>query len=327
MRVLVTGGEGYLGRKLVNALVGRGELVGPSGTTEPIDHILLTDMAPATAAPLADSRLSYLGGDIADPAFVENLFAEPPQAIFHLAALMSGGAEKAFEAGYKANLHGTLHLLEAARRAGNVPRFVFTSTIATFGGELPDLVLDTQRQTPQSSYGTQKVIGELLVSDYTRRGFIDGRSLRLPIIAVRGGAPSTATSAWASDIVREPLLGHAYASPVLPTDRGYLLSPRRAIEGLIIGHESAAERWGGDRSVMMAGLACSAADLVAAVGRQGGSAAAELVEWTPDPFIRDIVTTWPTAFRLDKATRIGLAPDASVDEIVRNYIEDDAPTA
>lgn len=327
MRVLVTGADGYLGRKLVHALIARGSLTGPSGERKPITQLVLTDMAATPGALFNEPRLAYRGGDIADPAFVASLFAEPLDAIFHLAALMSGGAEKAFEAGYNANLHGTLHLLEAARRAGNVPRFIFTSTIATYGGALPDLVLDDQRQTPQSSYGTQKVIGELLVNDYTRRGYIDGRSLRLPIIAVRGGAPSTATSAWASDIVREPLAGRAYASPVLPTDRGYLLSPRRAIEGLIIGHDSPADVWGEDRSVMMAGLAVSAADLVAAVTREGGQGSADQVEWKADPFIRDIVTTWPTAFRLDKAMRIGLRPDASVDEIVRNYVEDDAPTA
>lgn len=327
MRVLVTGAEGYLGRKLVRALLQRNTLAGPSGKPEAIDHILLTDMAPAMAGPASDSRIAYLGGDIADPAFAAKLFEDRPNAVFHLAALMSSGAEKLFEAGYQANLHGTIHLLEAARRAGNVPRFIFTSTIATFGGELPDLVLDTQRQTPQSSYGTQKAIGELLVNDYSRRGYIDGRSLRLPIIAVRGGAPSTATSAWASDIVREPLSGNAYASPVEPGDRGYLLSPRRCIEGLITGHDSPAEAWGRDRAVMMAGLACSAADLVAAVARIGGQAAADLVRWQPDPFIRNIVTTWPSAFRLDKATRIGLVADASVDEIVRNYVEDDSTPA
>ncbi len=326
MRLLVTGAEGYLGRKLVRALLHRGELVGAGGEAEPIDGLLLTDMAPKMHTPSGDTRLTYVGGDIADPAFVATLFAEPPTAIFHLAALMSGGAEKAFALGYQANLHGTLHLLEAARQSGVVPRFVFASTIATYGGELPEIVPDNQRLTPQSSYGTQKAIGELLVNDYTRRGYVDGRSLRLPIIAVRGGAPSTATSAWASDIVREPINGNVYDSPVSPDDRGYLLSPRRAIEGLLIGHDSAAERWGADRSVMMAGLACSASDLVASVARLVGQSAAARVQWRPDPFIRDIVTTWPSAFTLDKAHRIGLAADASVDEIVRNYLEDDAGT-
>lgn len=324
MRVLVTGANGYLGRKLVKALLDRGELVGRSGGLEPIASMLLTDMAPQTGAAPDDARVSFSGGDIGDPAFVSTLFADPPHAVFHLAALMSGGAERAFEAGYRANLHGTLNQLEAARLSGSTPRFIFTSTIATFGGELPEVVPDNQRQTPQSSYGTQKAIGELLVSDYTRRGYIDGRSLRLPIVAVRGGAPSTATSAWASDIVREPLSGRRYVSPVLPQDRGYLLSPRRTIEGLIVGHDSPGESWGSDRSVMMAGLACSAGDLVAAVERAAGSGAAGLVEWKADPFIRNIVTTWPSAFTLAKANRIGLAADQSVDEIVRNYIEDDS---
>jgi len=327
VHVLVTGAEGYLGRKLVRALMRRGELVGPGGKLEPISSLLLTDMAPEPTSPPGGPPLRYSRGNIADPAFVATLFDEPPQAVFHLAALMSGGAERAFEAGYRANLYGTLNLLEAARSSGVVPRFVFTSTIATYGGELPDIVPDSQRQTPQSSYGTQKAIGELLVADYTRRGYIDGRSLRLPIIAVRGGAPSTATSAWASDIVREPLSGRSYACPVLPDDRGYLLSPRRTIDGLILGHDSPSDRWGADRSVMMAGLACSARDLAAAVSRLAGASAGDLIAWRPDPFIRDIVTTWPSAFTLEKAGRIGLAADASVDEIVGNYIEDDASPA
>lgn len=324
MRVLVTGAEGYLGRKLVRALLDRGELVGPGGRLEPISSMLLTDMAPAPSAAQGDGRIRYSGGDIGDAEFAASLFADPPQAVFHLAALMSGGAEKDFEAGYRANLHGTLNLLEAARLCGQAPRFVFSSTIASYGGELPAVVQDNQRQTPQSSYGTHKVIGELLVNDYTRRGYVDGRSPRLPIIAVRGGAPSTATSAWASDIVREPLSGRRYVSPVLPQDRGYILSPRRTIEGLILGHDSDASLWGTDRSVMMAGLACSAGELVSAVERAAGSAAVRLVEWHADPFIRDIVNTWPTAFTLEKARRIGLAADESVDEIVRNYLEDDS---
>ena len=324
MRVLVTGAQGYLGRKLVHALLRRGALGGSGGSLELIEHLALTDMAPQPSGFSNDSRLRYFGGNIADPAFVDELFAAPPQTIFHLAALMSGGAEKAFVTGYQANLHGTLNLLEAARRSAVVPRFVFASTIATYGGELPETVPDSQRLTPQSSYGTQKAIGELLVNDYSRRGYIDGRSLRLPIIAVRGGAPSTATSAWASDIIREPLNGNSYASPVLPDDRGYLLSPRRAIEGLITGHDSPADRWGADRSAMMAGLTCSASELVAGLARVAGEAAASCVQWAPDPFIRAIVTSWPIAFDLGKATRLGLVADGSVDEIIRNYLEDDA---
>ncbi|WP_457661174.1 hypothetical protein [Sinorhizobium medicae] len=182
------------------------------------------------------------------------------------------------------------------------------------------MVSDEHQVTPESSYGVQKAIGELLVNDYTRKGFINGRSFRLPIIAIRPGGANSAASSWASAIIREPLSGVEYTSPVAADDRGFLLSPLKVIEGLIVGHDAPDEAWGRNRSVMMAGLSCTAKDLVDALQRVAGARVAERVRWQPDPFVRKIITTWPTQFTLDKASRIGLEADASIDNIVTQYM-------
>ncbi|WFU49125.1 D-erythronate dehydrogenase [Sinorhizobium terangae] len=307
---------------MIEALLAQGSLVGASGKVAPISRIVATDILVEPTGLPADERVSYRGGDISDPEFVALLFADNPESVFHLAALVSGGAEQDFDAGMRANLTGTIHLLEAARRTGGCPRFVFTSSIATYGGDLPEIVSDEYHITPESSYGVQKAIGELLVNDYTRKGFINGRSLRLPIIAVRPGGANTAASSWASAIIREPLNGVDYACPVAPEDRGFVLSPLKAIEGLIVGHDAPDEAWGRNRSVMMAGLSCTAKDLVDALARVAGTPVANRVRWQPDPFVRGIVTTWPTQFSLRKASRIGLEADASIDDIVIQYMGD-----
>lgn len=322
MHILVTGACGFLGRKLIEALLARGQLVGPSGEATPVSRIIATDILPEPAGVPADERVSYQAGDISDPEFVALLFADNPGSVFHLAALVSGGAEQDFDAGMKANLTGTIHLLEAARRTGACPRFVFTSSIATYGGNLPEVVFDEYHLTPESSYGVQKAIGELLVNDYTRKDFVNGRSFRLPIIAIRPGGANTAASSWASAIVREPLSGVEYACPVAPEDRGFLLSPLKVIEGLIVGHDAPDEAWGRNRSVTMAGLSCTARELVEALARVAGARVAERVRWQPDHFVRGIITTWPTQFSLDKASRIGLEADASIDDIVAQYVRD-----
>lgn len=322
MHVLVTGACGFLGGRLIEALLAQGQLVGTSGEAVPVSRIVATDILPEPVGLAEDERVSYQGGDISDPEFGTLLFAENPESVFHLAALVSGGAEQDFDAGMKANLTGTLHLLEAARRTGACPRFVFTSSIATYGGDLPEVVSDEYHLTPESSYGVQKAIGELLMNDYTRKGFVNGRSFRLPIIAVRPGGANTAASSWASAIIREPLNGVDYACPVAPEDRGFLLSPSKVIEGLIVGHDAPDEAWGRDRSVMMAGLSCTAKELVEALARVAGDRFARRVQWKPDPFVRNIITTWPTQFSLEKAMRIGLKADASIDALVADYIED-----
>lgn len=320
MHVIVTGGKGFLGQLLIEKLLHGDGLCGLEGECERVDRITITDLFDVPDRFGRDARVAFRKGDISSPSFVRNLISPDVTSVFHLASLVSGGAERDFAAGLNANFVGTWNILEACRLAGSRPRLVFTSSVAAYGGTLPPVLDDDQRLTPESSYGTHKAIGELLVADYSRKGFLDGRSVRLPIIAVRPGKANTAASSWASAIVREPLAGEDYACPVAPQDRGILLSPKRAIESLVHAHESPAEPWGPDRAVMLPGVCTSAQALLDALDRIAGSEVAARVRWAPDPFIRDIVNSWPCELRVRKAARIGFASDLSIDEIVSDYI-------
>lgn len=320
MHVVITGGLGFLGLRLAEALLARGTIADRLGVLRAITRLVLVDVASGSGAVPADPRVKICIGDIADVEFVTSLELHRADSIFHLAALVSGGAEADFSAGYRSNLFGTWNVLEALRLGGAKPRVVFASSVAAYGGDLPDVVPDDQYMVPESSYGVQKVMGELLINDLSRRGYIDGRSVRLPIIAIRPGAANTALSGWASAMVREPLKDKSYACPVEPSDRAFLLSPRRAIEGILIAHDSDAMLWGLDRSVMMAGTSCTAGEIVEALRRVAGDDVAQRIGWHPDPLTRSVITSWPTRFTNQKASRIGLLSDGSVDEIIRNYI-------
>ena len=207
MQVLITGGAGLLGTRLAQRLLQRGMLIGPDGAAQTITRITLLDIVAAPATLLTDARVVSVAGDICDPACIETVLTPQTHSVFHLAAVVSGQAEADFDLGMRINLDATRLLLERARHNGNRPRFVFTSSVAVFGGALPAQVPDDCTPQPQSSYGVQKVLGELLVNEYTRRGFIDGRALRMPTVCVRPGAPNKAASSFASGIIREPLNG------------------------------------------------------------------------------------------------------------------------
>lgn len=320
MNVVITGGLGFLGQKLVAALLQAEHVQNAQAQNQVITRILVTDIAGDASALPVDPRIEVRLGDVGDADFAASLIDTSVTSVYHLASLVSGGAEKDFAAGLSANMMGTLNILEACRLKGKCPRLVFTSSVAAYGGELPAVIADSQRLTPQSSYGSHKAAGELLVADYSRKGFIDGRSVRLPIITVRPGKANTAASSWASAIVREPLAGIDYACPVAPQDRGFVLSPTQAIRGLMLAHDTPALGWGDDRAVMMAGLSCTAQQFAEALLRQGGEQAARHLTWKPDPFIRDIINSWPNTFDTSKAQALGFAPDASVDAIVLEYI-------
>lgn len=318
MRVLVTGGAGFLGRKLILRLLDRGAVTG-----RPITKITAFDMVEAQGLP-EDSRLETKAGDIGDLATVATLVGSGGyDAIWHLAAAVSGECERDLDLGYRVNLQGTQNLLAAARRVGNRPLFVFASSVAVFGGPLPNPIPDSQILTPQTSYGAQKAACELLVADFHRKGLIVGTSLRLPTIVVRPGKPNAAASGFASGIVREPLAGVEAVCPV-PLDAAmYILSPRKVIDALVKAAELPAEALGEVRSLTLPGISYTQGQMLDALRRVAGDAVAARVKVQPDPFIERIVRGWPVWFRTTRAEQLGFEGETSLDDMIRQHIDDE----
>ncbi|HVN35256.1 MAG TPA: D-erythronate dehydrogenase [Casimicrobiaceae bacterium] len=325
MRIVITGGAGFLGTRLARAILARGTLADARGDPHPVREIVLVDIAEAGG--IGDSRVSVMSGDLADSALVERALGSGTDAVFHLAAVVSGHAEADFDIGMRVNLDATRVLLERCRRLAAPPRFVFASSLAVFGGKLPDPVEDDSPLTPQSSYGTQKAVGELLVYDMTRKGYIDGRSLRLPTVTVRPGKPNKAASSFASGIIREPLAALDAVCPVAPQTRMWVTSPRTVIANLIIGHQAPASAFAATRSVNVPGLSISVGEMVDALRRVAGDAVADRVKWQFDPAIDRIVSTWPARFAPKLGLALGMRGDADFDTIVRAYIDEDRPRA
>lgn len=318
MKILITGGGGFIGSRLAKALLERGKLGGTA-----ISRITLLDGA-FPVAPPKDARLEAVSGDVSDPKTIEKAVSADTGAVFHLAAVVSGAAEADFDLGMRVNLKGIELLLEQLRRCGQPPRLVFASSVAAFGGALPEVLDDSTIPTPQTSYGTQKVVSEYLVADYSRKGFVDGRSLRLPTIVVRAGKPNAAASSFASGIIREPLNGVVSDCPVAAETGVWLLSPRRVVEAFIHAHELPGSAWPSQRVVNLPGITATVAQMVAALKRAGGAQAAERVRWKPDARIQAIVRTWPVRFRTPRALEMGFRADADVESVIRDYAADEA---
>lgn len=319
MKVLITGGGGFIGYRLALALLNKGTLSNAEGQQEPISQITLFDMAfPENV----DSRLKCVKGDLNDIACVEGALGGDTGAVFHLASVVSGGAEADFELGYKVNLDGTRGLLDASRKQAKPPRFVFTSSVAVFGGELPEVLDDGTTPNPQGSYGAQKVICEYLVTDYSRKGYIDGRSLRLPTISVRPGKPNLAASSFASGIIREPLNGVPAICPVGRDAKIWLLSPGKVIESLIHAYELPSSAWGVNRVVNLPGNTAVVGDMIDTLRRIAGDKVADLIEIKPEPCIEALVNSWPARFKNDRALKMGFSADKDVESIIRGYIDD-----
>ncbi len=326
MKVVITGGTGFIGRKLAARLLARGSIVGADGKDTDIDELVLFDVAaPNPPLPRSDNRLKVVTGDIADPATVRELIDKRTGTIFHLAAVVSGQAEADTDIGLRVNLDGTRAVLEACRALGTCPRLVFASSLAVYGGKLPPAVSDDTALTPQTSYGNQKAIGELLVNDYSRKGYIDGRSPRLPTIVIRPGKPNRAASTWASSIFREPLSGVDVVCPVTRDVVMPVLSPRRLVAALEKVHDIPGEAFGFSRAIQLPGIAVTVAEMVEALRRAGGDAAVKRIRWEPDPVIQKIVAGWPLAISSKRAEGLGLEADRDIDEIVQAFIEDDLP--
>lgn len=310
MKILITGGGGFIGSRLAAALAAR----------EPSARITLLDMA---FPPGLEARFNCIAGDVASPAVIDKALGSDTDSVFHLAAVVSGGAEADFDLGYRVNLDGTRALLEAARKLAKPPRFVFASSVAAFGGVLPDELDDSTTPAPQTSYGTQKVIGEYLVADFTRKGFVDGRSLRLPTVVVRPGKPNLAASSFASGIIREPLAGVVADCPVPETTGVWIVSPRRVVEAFVHAHDLASSAWPTTRVVNLPGITLSVREMIEAMGRVAGDETVKRVRFTPDARIQGIVKTWPVRFRTERANAMGFKADGDFDSIVRDHVENE----
>ena len=321
MNVLVIGAAGMVGRKLTSALLKAGQVGGSEITDLELADIIAAER-PATGVPV-----SSLAVDLSAPDTAAKLIALRPDLIFHLAAIVSGEAEADFEKGYRINLDGTQHLLEAIRLAGLTtpyrPRLVFTSSIAVFGEPLPADIPDEFPLTPLTSYGTQKAIGELLLADYSRRGFVDGVGIRLPTIVVRPGKPNKAASGFFSGIIREPLAGLEAVLPVDVSVRHWFASPRAAVGFLLHAAAMDTSGLGQRRSLTMPGLAATVSDEIEALRRVAGDKAVSLIRHEPDPVVAGIVAGWPQAFLAKRAESLGFVAEQRFDDIIRVYIEDE----
>jgi D-erythronate 2-dehydrogenase len=320
MHILITGAGGMIGRKLAARLTKTGELNGRN-----IDRITLTDLtapqAPAQFPGAVECRAADIGDAAAAPAALEGR----PDVIFHLAAIVSGEAERDFDKGMRINLDGSRALLDAVRSAGGgyCPRLVFTSSIAVFGAPFPDAIADDFHRTPLTSYGTQKAVSELLLADYSRRGFLDGIGIRLPTVSVRPGRPNQAASGFFSSIIREPLAGEEAVLPVDDTVTHWHASPRSAVGFLIHAAGLPREAVGPRVNLTMPGVCCSVAEQIAALRRIAGDRIASRIRRAFDPEVARIVAGWPRRFDPARALALGFTAETSFDEIIQVHIEDE----
>ncbi|NMY01926.1 SDR family oxidoreductase [Pseudomonas sp. WS 5059] len=323
MNILVTGAAGFLGRRLIEALLLRGSLTDRTGQSRPIGQILAFDMVELTG--IADPRVKVVCGDIANAQVLESLIDANTDSIFHLAAVVSSQAEGDFELGMRINFSATQNMLERVRQLGTCPKWVMTSSVAVFGGQLPEQVPDNQVWAPQSSYGTQKAMNDLLLADYSRRAFVDGRSLRMPTIVVRPGKPNLAASSFASGIIREPLNGQPSVCPVPLDTRLWLMSPAQAIGNLIHGHELGGEQLVQGRVINMPGLSITVERMIDALRQTAGAQVAERIRMEPNQAIERIVGSWPGAFCATYSRDLGFTADEHFTDVIEQFIHEYQP--
>ena len=326
MNILITGGSGFVGARLARALLAQGNLSLAGAPARTIETVTLADRAPPPPDLATDSRVRFAGGDLNEQVRSGAIPGVGTDVVFHLAAAVSGECEADFDLGMHSNLDATRGLLDACRAMGSQPTFVFASSLAVFGNlpgqPLPDLIEDFTLPTPQSSYGIQKFIGEQLVADYARKGFIRGRSVRLMTVSVRPGKPNGAASSFLSGMIREPLAGQTAACPVPPETLVALASPARTIEGIIRAAQASDDEWGPLTAVNLPSLRTSVGAMAKALEQVAGKAATDLLDWAPDPAIQRLVRTWPGNVEFARARALGLEADADFVSVVREYIRE-----
>jgi D-erythronate 2-dehydrogenase len=331
-QVVVTGGAGFLGSRLARELLAAGSLEVAGGGARPLRRVALVDRAPAPADLAADGRVSVIRGDLCellDPGGAWPGVLAGADVIFHLAAAVSAESEADFDLGLRANLHATELLLASCRALGTNPVVVYSSSVAVYGSSeehpLPAVVDDQTLPNPQTSYGTQKFIGEQLLADYTRKGFLRGRAIRLMTVSVRPGRPNAAASGFLSGIIREPLAGQRAICPVDPETEVALASPAKAIGGLLRAATASDEAWGGRTAVNLPALTITVADMAAALERVAGPEVSALIDWVPDPAVARMFATWPGRVRSDRAARLGLTADPDFDSVITMYLAESRP--
>lgn len=317
MHILILGGGGFIGHRLAKELMKTGGHA--LGKT---DHITLVDVA-FPADRLTDPAVEYMQADFSDEATMRSILQHRPDVVFHLAAIVSGEAEKNLDLGMKINFHASLQMLELCRRLPLRPRIVFSSSCGVFGGDVSKVITDDTAPKPRSSYGTEKAMVELLMNDYSRRGFVDARTLRLPTIAVRPGKPNAATSSFISSIIREPLNGKRASHPVSPECAFWILSPKRVVQNLIHAANIDEKIFGDDRIINLPGLTVSVQEMINSLEKITSREVTKLISYEPDAFLQSIVLTWPPHFDTQRANKLGFVRDASVEEIIRTYIDEE----
>ena len=322
MRVVITGGSGFIGSYLARDLLRRGELVGPDGAAQPISRLVLADRTPPRHDYSGDERVEIMTGDCADPDFLATVIADDTASIFHLAALLTTETAADFDEGRRVNLTGMINLLERCRRLDRAPRLVFASSMSTYGAPLPDVVDDNVAQRPQNAYGAYKLIGEQLIEEYTRQGFVDGRGMRFSVVIIRPGKPDNVVSNVIAGIVREPLHGLDTNCPIPADTRFPVISPRRVAQGLATAHDIPSDAFGNSRSMNFPSLSVTVQEMVDATVRAAGNRPLGKIDWRPDPAFQRLVDDWPKYFESGFANRHGIHAEQSFDEIIQVYMEE-----
>lgn len=320
MRVAITGGAGFIGRRLADTLLVRGYLSGPAGDKDRIGELVIFDTRAPSPAMRDDPRLRVVVGDLTSRDTLARALGPDIDTVFHLAGVVSGGAEADLQLGLKVNLDGTRLLLDYLAETGRKPRLIFASTLAVYGGPDALHVTDKTVPTPLSSYGVQKLCSELLIGDYDRRGLIDGRAMRFPTIAVRPGKPNLANSSFISSVIREPLAGRRAVCPVPDDVPIALMSPGRLIAAIIKVHDLSSAEFGWPRSLVLPAVQVDVREMLDALVELKGPALRDLVSFVPDERIIPMVKSWPASVVSERAARLGINTDRNAREIVEDYL-------